>query len=102
MVGNSHFFHRDGLIEKGRGLLIGCRLVIWVLVRCFGVDLLFGCGLVVWMWVRCFGVDLLLGCGLVVGLLLGTWARKLVSHLEGKRRERVKSSHVCLKKAFNV
>ena len=37
MVGNSHFFHRGGMIEKGRGLLIGCRFVIWVLVRCFGV-----------------------------------------------------------------
>jgi hypothetical protein len=47
MVGNSHFFHRGGLIEKGRGLLIGCRFVIWVLVRCFGVGWLLGYGLVV-------------------------------------------------------
>jgi hypothetical protein len=29
VVGNS-FCHRDGLIEKGRGLRIGCRFVIWV------------------------------------------------------------------------
>ena len=87
MVGNGHFFHSGGLIEEGRGLLIGCRFVIWVLVRCLGVGLLLECGLV---------VGLLLGCGLV-GLLLGrTWARKFVSHLKGKRRERVKRGHVCL------
>jgi len=61
VVGNS-FCHRDGLIEKGRGWLIGCRFVIWLLVRFFGLDWLLGCRLVVsvfrcrfaaWLWACC-------------------------------------------------
>ena len=66
VVGNSHFFHRGGLIEKGRGLLIGCWFDVSVSVGCLGMSLLFRCGFAVSVSICCLGVSLLSVCCLDV------------------------------------